>query len=136
MTAELPGAVPPTDVAARADATPPTDERPRVRRASSSVGFRRSVVVMVLVLVAGALTWEGFKWLAGDPWRLTAIGYVHFPPFHLLQAADLQLPHIWDIVGALFQPVQRSANQTLGQFLVGAALFTRAKPSSASRSAP
>jgi NitT/TauT family transport system permease protein len=84
----------------------------------------RTVATFVIFIAGVAIVWEGFKWLAGDPWRLTAIGYEHFPPFHLLQAADLQLPHIWDIVGALFQPVQRGQDQTLGQFLVGAALFT------------
>ena len=95
------------------------EERPSARRP-----LLRSVLAFVVFFVGLAIVWEGFKWLAGDPWRLPAIGYEHHPPFHLLQAADLQLPHIWDIAGALFQPVQRGQDQTLGQFLVGAAIFT------------
>jgi NitT/TauT family transport system permease protein len=93
-------------------------------RASPRRPLLRTALAFIVFLAGLAIVWEGFKWLAGDPWRLTAIGYTHVPPFHLLQAADLQLPHIWDIVGALFQPVQRGQDQTLGQFLVGAALFT------------
>jgi NitT/TauT family transport system permease protein len=113
VAAEVPGAA----ALAPADAPPGRVATPRRR-------LLRSVLVAGAFLLAVALIWEGFKWLAGDPWRLTAIGYQHFPPFHLLQAADLQLPHIWDIAGALFQPVQRGQDETLGQFLVGAALFT------------
>lgn len=82
------------------------------------------VAVGALSLLAVAIIWEGFKWLAGDPWRLPAIGYVHHPPFRILQAADLQLPHLWDILGALAAPVQRNQEQSLAQFLVGAAFVT------------
>ncbi len=35
----------------------------------------RTTVALVLFLVVVAVIWEVFKWLAGDPWRLTAIGY-------------------------------------------------------------
>jgi NitT/TauT family transport system permease protein len=84
----------------------------------------RTGLAFVAFFVGLAVVWEAFKWIAGDPWRFPAFGYEHHPPFHLLQAADLQLPHVWDVIGALFQPFQRGADQTLGQFLVGAALFT------------
>ena len=72
------------------------------------------VVATVLFLVIVGIVWEAFKWLAGDPWRLPAIGYVHKPPFHLLQASDLQLPHLWDIAAALLGPVQRNQHQSPG----------------------
>lgn len=85
---------------------------------------RRTFLAGVVFLVLLAFVWEAFKWLAGDPWRLPAIGYFHRPPFRLLQAADLQLPHLWDILGALAAPVQRNQQQTLGQFLLGAAFVT------------
>jgi NitT/TauT family transport system permease protein len=114
MTAELPGVA----------ALEPAGTLPRGREASPSRRLLRSFLAMVVFLAAAALIWEGFKWLAGDPWRFPAIGYEHHPPFHLLQAADLQLPHIWDVVGAFFQPFQRGTDQTLGQFLLGAAFFT------------
>jgi NitT/TauT family transport system permease protein len=84
----------------------------------------RSLGAMVIFLIGLAVLWEAFKWLAGDPWRFPQFGYEHSPPFHILQASDLNLPHIWDILGALGRPVQRSSEQSLGQFLVGAALFT------------
>ncbi len=89
----------------------------------------RAVVLLVGSLVVLFLVWEGFKWLFGDPWRIddvlgTGTGYFHQPPFHLLQATDLQLPHVWQILGALVEPVQRNQDQTLLQYLLGAAAYT------------
>ncbi len=84
----------------------------------------RTALALVAFLVALGVVWEVFKWLAGDPWRFPAFGYEHRPPFRLLQAQDLQLPHLWDIAAALLDPVQRNADQSLGQFLVGAAFAT------------
>jgi NitT/TauT family transport system permease protein len=101
----------------------PASERRALRRAGLR-GLVRSVLAMLVFLIGIAVVWEAFKWLAGDPWRYPEFGYVHFPPFHLLQASDLQLPHIWDIIAALARPVQRNSPVSLGQFLVGAALFT------------
>ncbi len=76
----------------------------RVGRWSSPAGrLLRTVLAMGLFLLALACVWEGFKWLAGDPWRLPAIGYEHRPPFHVLQASDLQLPHLWSIASALMR---------------------------------
>jgi hypothetical protein len=86
--------------------------------------FLRTALGIGLFMLGAALVWEGFKWLAGDPWRFPAFGYEHRPPFRLLQAQDLQLPHLWDIASALVDPVQRNADQSLGQFLVGAAVVT------------
>jgi NitT/TauT family transport system permease protein len=34
------------------------------------------------------------------------------------------LPHVWQIVAALVEPVQRLRTDSLGQFLIGAALYT------------
>lgn len=84
----------------------------------------RTILGIGLFMLGAALVWEGFKWLAGDPWRFPAFGYEHRPPFRLMQAQDLQLPHLWDIASALVDPVQRNAEQSLGQFLVGAAFVT------------
>lgn len=82
------------------------------------------VLGIVVFLVLAALVWEGLKFIAGDPWRIPELGFYHDPPLKLLQATDRQLPHLWDIGGALFQPVQRNQDQTLGAFLVNAALYT------------
>ncbi|MBA3778034.1 MAG: ABC transporter permease subunit [Chloroflexi bacterium] len=84
----------------------------------------RTALGIGLFLVLVALAWEAFKFLGGDPWRLEGIGFFHDPPFRVLQANDRQLPHLWEIASALAQPVQRNQDQTLGQFLIGAALFT------------
>jgi NitT/TauT family transport system permease protein len=84
----------------------------------------RRVVKVVLVLAAAAFVWEGLKWIAGDPWRLTSIGYFHDPPVHILQFSDRQLPHLWDIAGAFAQPFQGSGATTLGEFLVYQAAYT------------
>ncbi len=84
----------------------------------------RSVAGLVVFFLLLALVWEGFKLLGGDPWRYPEIGLFHDPPMRILQASDRQLPHLWDIAAALFQPVQRNQAETLGQFLIGAAIFT------------
>ncbi|MDQ3449005.1 MAG: ABC transporter permease subunit [Chloroflexota bacterium] len=89
-----------------------------VRRLARSVG---AIVIFFLLL---ALVWEGFKLVGGDPWRYPEVGFFHDPPMRILQASDRQLPHLWDIAASLFQPVQRNQAETLGQFLVGAAIFT------------
>jgi NitT/TauT family transport system permease protein len=92
-------------------------------------GFARTVVALLLFLLAAAVVWEVFKWLFGDPWRLenvlgTGLSYHHDPPFYLLQASDRQLPHLWDIAAAFAEPFQRGSDITLAQFLVESALFT------------
>lgn len=99
---------------------------------SATRGVLRTTLLMVGFLIVVAIAWEAFKWLFGDPWRLedilgTGLSYHHRPPFELLQASDIQLPHVWSIVGALVEPVQRNQDQTLLWFLVGAAAYTWAE---------
>ena len=84
----------------------------------------RRVAALVLFLFAFALVWEGAKWLAGDPWRLVAIGYTHDPPMRILQLSDRQLPHLWDIAAAFGEPFQRNAEYSLANYLVDQALYT------------
>lgn len=91
---------------------PPSGERSPLRRIGIFVGF------FVLLL----LVWEGLKFIGGDPWR--ADGWTWDPPIRIWFASDLLLPHVWDIFGALSNPVQRGADQSLAQFLVGAAFYT------------
>jgi len=90
----------------------PSAERSWQRRAAVLIGFG------ALVLLA----WEGVKFIGGDPWR--GDGWVWEPPLEIWFASDLLLPHVWDIVGALANPVQRGADQSLAQFLVGASFYT------------
>jgi len=81
--------------------------------------------VAIAAFVLGfAVIWEGAKWLAGDPWHLTAIGYEHTPPFRIVQLTDLNLPHLWSIAGAFWQPFQRNADYSLANYLLDQALFT------------
>lgn len=89
----------------------------------------RPLLPVVALLLAIALAWEGAKLIGGDPWRYdnflgTGIAFHHDPPLRISQFSNLQLPHLWDIGAALFQPVQRGQAQTLLQFLLGAALYT------------
>jgi NitT/TauT family transport system permease protein len=86
-------------------------------------GFALGVAFFVLLL----LVWEGAKALGGDPWRFRdAAGNetVYRPPFKWAIASDLSLPHVWNIWQALAAPVQRQQVQSLGEFLVGAAIYT------------
>ena len=85
---------------------------------------RRRALGILLFLPAFVAAWEGAKWLAGDPWRLGAIGYEHHPPFRLLQLSDRHLPHLWDIFGAFFRPFQRNADYSLGRYLLDQAIYT------------
>jgi len=87
-------------------------------------GRSRRVIKAFLVVLAVVFVWEGLKWIAGDPWRLTSIGYFHDPPFRVAQVSDLQLPHLWDIAGAFVQPFQGSGASVLGQYLLVQAAYT------------
>jgi NitT/TauT family transport system permease protein len=91
---------------------PPSRERSPLRRAAIFISF------LALLLVV----WEGLKFIGGDPWRTET--WVWEPPLDIWFASDLLLPHVWDIGGALSAPVQRGADESLAQFLVGAAFYT------------
>jgi NitT/TauT family transport system permease protein len=89
----------------------------------------RTVLAFVAFFAIVAVVWELFKWLFGDPWRFenvlgTGVDYFHEPPFSLVQASDVQLPHIWDIAYALSEPVQRNSETSLLVHLLGAAFST------------
>ena len=79
--------------------------------------------------LAVLVVWELVKWLGGVPWRFgnvlgTALSIDHNPPFRWGFASDLNLPHWFSILGSLAAPVQRNADESLGQFLAGAAFYT------------
>src|SRR3954451_6016753 len=100
-------------------------------------GAFRSVLGFAAAIVAIAVFWEVAKWLAGDPWRFesflgSGIRIDHTPPLHLIQLSDINLPHVWDVVGAFVTPdaagepgiatLLRSALFTLRGAVVGFAL--------------
>ncbi len=103
-----------------ATATRRPGARSRVASARPAVGFIVAIAVLVVV-------WEIAKWVAGDPWRFdsflgTGIRIEHVPPFHLIQLSDINLPHVWDVVGA-FAAVD-AAGKTELETLTASALFT------------
>ena len=90
---------------------------------------RRRIALFVVFGAATLFAWEAIKWLGGVPWRYEnvfglGIDYFHDPPFRLPFATDLNLPHWWEIIGALAAPVQRNQESSLLQFLVGASFYT------------
>jgi len=87
----------------------------------------RPVAGFAAALLALAAFWELLKWFAGDPWSFpsflgTGISIEHTPPFHLNLASDINLPHVWDVVGAFF--AVDAAGRSGLESLIGAALFT------------
>ena len=104
------------------DAVEPT-EPPRGRSAA------RRTWIFVWFGLAMLVLWEAVKWLGGVPWRFadvlgTGLAIDHNPPFRWGFATDLNLPHWFSIIGAMAAPVQRNAEDSLAQFLVGAAFYT------------
>ncbi|HVM23877.1 MAG TPA: ABC transporter permease [Candidatus Limnocylindrales bacterium] len=85
-------------------------------------GWLRRLLVFVAFVLLILVVWEGLKFIGGDPWR--GDGWEWHPPIRIWFASDLLLPHVWDIFGALANPVQRGSDQSLAQFLVGAAFYT------------
>lgn len=90
---------------------------------------RRRALTLVLFALAVLVGWELVKWVGGVPWRFTNVlgtGFAidHDPPFRWAFVNDLNLPHWFTILGSLAAPVQRNADQSLFQFLTGAAFYT------------
>jgi NitT/TauT family transport system permease protein len=98
-----------------------------VRPAAGQAASIRPVAGFLLVLLVLVVGWELVKWFFGDPWRFasflgTGLAIDHVPPFHLNQASDINLPHVWDVVGA-FAAVDAAGRSGL-ESLLGSALFT------------
>lgn len=85
-------------------------------------GRVRPIVTFVAFLLLIVVAWEGVKFIGGDPWRY--FGWEWRPPLRIWFASDLLLPHVWEVAGALANPVQRNQEASLAQFLVGAAAYT------------
>jgi NitT/TauT family transport system permease protein len=100
------------------EAAQPSLGRPSLRRPLLIAG-----AIFVLLIV-----WEGVKLLGGVPWRapgaLPGSPVLWNPPFRWAFANDFNLPHVYTIVWAMFQPFQRGQEGSLLEHLVGAALYT------------
>jgi NitT/TauT family transport system permease protein len=103
-------------------------DRASVRRASAARSRARPVVTLAVFALVVFGVWEGVKFLGGVPWRPVGAGpgapVLWDPPFRWAFANDLNLPHVWNIAYALGQPFQRNADQSLAEYLFGAALYT------------
>ena len=118
--------------------TGPIDLLPQLTRTGSATAAAtqraghsraRRIATYVLFGLAILVIWESVKFVGGVPWRFqnvlgTDIDIQHSPPFRWAFASDLNLPHWFNILAALAAPVQRNAEASLGQFLVGAAFYT------------
>ncbi|MEO8571500.1 MAG: ABC transporter permease [Chloroflexota bacterium] len=113
-----------------ATATATRGGRAATAAAATRAGRGRRALTWLLILVAVVAVWEGVKFLGGTPWRAPGAvpgpnnPVLWNPPFRWPFANDLNLPHIWNIVIAFFQPWQRGADRNVAQFLFDAALFT------------
>jgi NitT/TauT family transport system permease protein len=100
----------------------------RGRSRPATGGRPRSIVTFLLFALIVLVVWEGAKFLGGVPWRPVGGGpgseAIWNPPFRWAFANDLNLPHVWNIVYALGQPFQRTADVSLAEYLFGAALYT------------
>jgi NitT/TauT family transport system permease protein len=92
---------------------------------SAEHGWPRRVATFAGFFLLLLVVWELLKFIGGDPWRY--FGWEWQPPLEIWFATDLRLPHVWDIGGALVNPVQRGADESLAQFLAGAAAYTWAE---------
>ncbi|NND02790.1 MAG: ABC transporter permease [Acidimicrobiia bacterium] len=83
---------------------------PNLRRGLSFIG----------ILVTLALLWEGYKWMGqttGGTWPFTAMDLP-------VRTNERSMPHLWDIVAALFRPARRGGDSILLIILLQASLFT------------
>lgn len=83
---------------------------PQPNRFSQGV---KIILRFVAVFAVAMVAWELLKFIGGSPWRFsTAEGALFnlewFPPLEIKIASDLNMPHLWDIFGALVQPAQRN----------------------------
>ncbi|WP_336920937.1 ABC transporter permease [Aquipuribacter sp. SD81] len=91
----------------------------RTLRGSVS-GTGRAVLSGVLVLVALALLWEGYKWAgqaSGGTWPGTTLELPVRPD-------DRAMPHTWDVLATLFEPARRGGEEVLLVILGRAAFYT------------
>lgn len=78
--------------------------------------FRDGVKIVLrfaLVFLFVVVMWEVVKFIGGTPWRFSTadgalVNLEWFPPLEWKIASDLNMPHLWDIFGALIQPAQRN----------------------------
>lgn len=103
-----------SEVAQELEAAAPPLPRRNLRRPLFLFGGFFLVVIVI---------WEGLKLIGGDPIRIDG-QVVWDPPLTIPIANDISLPHVWTILFAFFEPVQRGSDTSLLLYLVGSALYT------------
>jgi len=81
--------------------------------------LRRAVSGLVILILLGAL-WEGYKALGAATLGKIPLTTIDLP----VRPDDKSMPHLWTIIGALFQPARRGGEETLLVIIARAALFT------------
>src|SRR5438067_1112138 len=84
-------------------------------------GRGRRALGVLLVVAAILFVWELLKFVGGDPWRIG--GFFWNPPFRFRIANDQSLPHVWNVFGTLFSPIQPDG-PILAAILFGNMLYT------------
>jgi len=87
---------------------------PRVLRRS------RALLSFTLLLLGLAVLWEAYKWMGQTTdgvWPGTNIGLP-------IRTNNRAMPHLWDIIAALFRPARRLGDEVLLVTLLKAAVFT------------
>ena len=80
----------------------------------------RSSLSFALIVLGFIALWEAYKWMGqstGGTWPGTSI---ELP----VRTNDRSMPHVWDIVAALFRPARRGGEDSLLVILLQAAFFT------------
>jgi NitT/TauT family transport system permease protein len=83
-------------------------------------GVARRLLSFVVILLVLVLLWEGYKLLGAATNNTVPFTSIRLP----VRSDDKSMPHIWNMVGALFRPAQRGNADTLLIVLLRAAWFT------------
>ncbi len=90
--------------------------------------FGRWIPLLVLIVIL-TITWEAIKFIGGQvtPIEFEVFGQkvetVWKPPLHWQFANDLNMPHLWDVIGAFSKPAQRGGDPLLF-VLINSAFYT------------
>jgi NitT/TauT family transport system permease protein len=90
------------------------------RRPSAAARLARQVAAVLIVVLVLAAAWEAYKLLGAATRNHLPFTDINLP----IRSDDKSMPHLWDMVGALFEPAQRGNPELLGSLLLKAAWFT------------
>ncbi|MBI3361046.1 MAG: ABC transporter permease subunit, partial [Chloroflexi bacterium] len=80
----------------------------------------RQIIAFAIIAVALVAFWEGYKALGAATGGMIPLTAARLP----VRPDDKSMPHVFDILAALFKPVQRGSENILLSFLLRSALFT------------